>query len=76
LGAGRRGKRQDFLTVWASAFGRGKKTKYSPENGGFGRQRLSDARAVLCYSRELALAVRDGPTTLDEALKKVEAERS
>jgi hypothetical protein len=31
---------------------------------GFSKQRLSDARALYRYSRELALAVRDGPKTL------------
>ncbi len=43
--------------------GRGKKK--APETGGFSRQRLGDARAVLRFSRELALAVRDGSRKLE-----------
>jgi hypothetical protein len=39
--------------------GRGKKGKASETNG-FSQVRLREARAVLAYSRELALAVRDG----------------
>jgi hypothetical protein len=39
--------------------GRGNKGKAS-ETGGFSRQRLGDARAVLAFSPELALEVRDG----------------
>jgi hypothetical protein len=38
-------------------------------------QKPSQARAVLAHSRELALAVRDGTTKLDEALKEVKAAR-
>ena len=38
--------------------GRGNKGK-ALETGAFSRQRLQQARAVLAYSRELALAVRD-----------------
>jgi hypothetical protein len=45
------------------------------ETSGFSRQRLGQARAVLAYSRELALAVRDGLKTLDEALAEVKAAR-
>jgi hypothetical protein len=38
--------------------------------------RLSEARAVLAYSRDLALAVRDGTESLDDAYATVRAERS
>jgi hypothetical protein len=37
--------------------------------------RLSQARSVRAYSRELALAVRDGTTKLDQALRQVKAEQ-
>jgi hypothetical protein len=36
---------------------------------------LAHARTVLAYSRDLALAVRDGTEKLDEAYAKVAAER-
>ena len=55
--------------------GRGKKSKNHKETLGFSSMRLSQARAVLAHSRELALAVRDGTTKLDEALKEVKAAR-
>jgi hypothetical protein len=42
---------------------------------GFSSKRLQLARAVLVYSRPLALAVRDGTRKLDEAMAEVEAER-
>jgi hypothetical protein len=42
---------------------------------GFSKVRLSQARTVLAYSRELALKVRDGPETLDAALATVATER-
>ena len=53
--------------------GRGNKSKNSKETLGFTPMRLSQARKVLAFSRELAVAVRDGGKTLDEALKEVEA---
>jgi hypothetical protein len=40
------------------------------------KARLSQARAVLGYSRELALAVRDGAAKLDEALATAKAQRA
>ncbi len=52
--------------------GRGKKGKAS-ETDGFSQSRLKAARSVLAYSRELALAVRDGGKKLDEALAEVKA---
>jgi hypothetical protein len=45
--------------------GRGKIN--SVETTGFSRERLSRARTVLAYSSELALAVRDGIKSLDQA---------
>jgi hypothetical protein len=44
--------------------GRGNKGK-ALETSGFSRQRLGQARSVLAFSRELALAVRDGSKKLD-----------
>jgi hypothetical protein len=49
--------------------GRGKKTLYPVK--GFSAARLSQARAVLDYSEPLALEVRDGGRTLNEAYDKV-----
>jgi hypothetical protein len=43
--------------------------------GGFGRELLRQARAVLAYSPELASEVRDGATPLKEAFEKVKAAR-
>jgi ParB-like nuclease domain len=54
--------------------GRGKKGKVT-ETVGFSSQRLSYARTVLAYSRDLALAVRDGTESLDAAYATVTAER-
>ena len=54
--------------------GRGKK-RNSSETEGFSAARLSQARSVLAFSRELADSVRDGVTPLDKALKTVEDER-
>lgn len=54
--------------------GRGKKGK-ATETVGFSQQRLREARQVLAYSRDLALAVRDGTESLDAALATVTAER-
>jgi hypothetical protein len=42
---------------------------------GFSQTRLKLARAVLAYSRELALKVRDGTEKLDAALATVEEAR-
>lgn len=50
--------------------GRGNKVK-ALETSGFSRQRLGQARQVLRFSPEMALAVRDGKMKLDEALAKV-----
>jgi hypothetical protein len=51
----------------------GKKTKTSSvsKEAGFSASRLSQARAVLAYSRDIAIAVRDGTKKLDEALGEV-----
>jgi hypothetical protein len=46
-------------------------TKTALDKGGISAARLSQARAVLAYSRELALPVRDGLKTLDDALVEV-----
>jgi hypothetical protein len=55
--------------------GRGKhQTVRKPDS--FSKQRLSEARSVLAYSRELALAVRDGTKKLDDALDEVKAARN
>jgi ParB/Sulfiredoxin domain len=51
--------------------GRGKKSANSKETLGFSAMRLSQARAVLAYSRELALKVRDDSVKLDQALARV-----
>jgi hypothetical protein len=52
--------------------GRGKKG--NPEQTSeFSGKRLQQARSVLAFSRELALAVRDGSRKLDEALAEVKA---
>jgi hypothetical protein len=48
--------------------GRGKKLSASGQLSAVPRQRLSDARAVLAYSRELAEAVMRGDKTLKAAL--------
>jgi hypothetical protein len=49
--------------------GRGKKdpAKKEAETASFSYRRVKQARQVLAYSRELALAVRDGTKSLDEA---------
>src|SRR3984893_13099904 len=44
--------------------GRGKKSANSKDTLGFSIMRLSQARTVLAYSRELALKVRDGSESL------------
>lgn len=54
--------------------GRGNKGKASVSDG-FSQSRLKAARSVLTFSRELALAVRDGITPLDEALAEVKKAR-
>jgi hypothetical protein len=54
--------------------GRGKEGK-SSETDGFSQTRLKLARAVLAYSRELALKVRDGTEKLDAALATMEEAR-
>ena len=48
--------------------GRGKKKTVEETSTLFSAKRLQQARAVLRHSRDLALAVRDGPMTLDQAL--------
>jgi hypothetical protein len=57
--------------------GRGKKdaARNLPENGSFGRERLRQARIVLAFSREYALAVRDGTRKLDDVLRDIEKEQ-
>jgi ParB-like chromosome segregation protein Spo0J len=55
--------------------GRGHKGK-ALETSGFSRQRLGQARAVLAYSRDLAIAVREGTRKLDEALDEAKAARA
>lgn len=54
--------------------GRGNKGKAS-ETAGFSATRLKQARTVLAFSPELALAVRDGTKKLDEALVEVKTAR-
>ena len=54
--------------------GRGKKGK-AEETSGFSQKRLQQARQVLHYSRELALAVLDDTIKLDSALEKISAEQ-
>lgn len=53
--------------------GRGKKSESGnlPLNGGFGRERLRQARAVLHFSRLIAQAVLNGTTPLNDALATV-----
>ena len=46
------------------------------EDQGFSAARLSQARTVLSYSRDLALAVRDGTEKLDDAFAKSHASRA
>jgi hypothetical protein len=75
LTKGQQAMRLAFLYPEPEKGGRGKKGK-APETGGFSRQRLGAARAVLAYSRELALAVRDGAAKLDEALATAKAQRA
>jgi len=53
--------------------GRGKKNVLATQ--GFSSARLSQARTVLAFSRDLALAVRDGTESLDAAYAKVKAAR-
>ena len=53
--------------------GRGKTVRKADS---FSKQRLSEARTVLAYSRELALKVRDGSVKLAQALATVEDARS
>jgi hypothetical protein len=58
--------------------GRGKTgsaSKRAAEAAGVSHRRIQEARQVLAYSRDLALAVRDGPMKLDEALEEVKAAR-
>jgi hypothetical protein len=55
--------------------GRGNKSVNSKETLGFSIMRLSQARTVLAYSRELAIKVRDGVEKLDDAIAKVKADR-
>jgi ParB-like chromosome segregation protein Spo0J len=50
-------------------------TKTSLDRADISATRLSQARSVLAYSRELAEAVRDGNIKLDEALVDVKAAR-
>lgn len=56
---------------------RGMHSELSTSTGklGFDKSRLSQARAVLRHSRELAEAVREGTVKLDEALERIKAER-
>jgi hypothetical protein len=58
--------------------GRGKKdaARKGAETASFSYRRIQEARQVLAHSPELARAVRDGTLKLDEALKRVEAERN
>jgi hypothetical protein len=62
-----------ILYPQAEKGGRGKKKV--PETGGFSRQRVSDARTVLKHSEKLALSVRDGDISLDDALERVRTQR-
>lgn len=54
--------------------GRGNKGK-AAETADFSQRRLREARTVLAFSREWALAVRDGSRKLDEVLKEVQEAR-
>ena len=57
--------------------GRGKKSSTNLADAAtFSQRRLQEARSVLAFSRELAEAVREGPISLDDALKRVEAART
>jgi hypothetical protein len=61
ISKGQRAMGHAFLFPDPEKGGRGKTV---PKRDSFSKQRLSDARTVLAYSRDLALAVRDGPETL------------
>jgi ParB-like nuclease domain len=50
-------------------------SRFGTGKGGPSKQRLSDARSVLAFSRELALEVRDGNKKLDLALAEVKTAR-
>jgi hypothetical protein len=52
--------------------GRGHKGR-AAETADFNQRRLRQARQVLAYSRDMALAARDGTLRLDEALETVKA---
>jgi hypothetical protein len=75
LTKGQKAMRVALLYPEPEVGGRGKKSKNSKETLGFTIMRLSQARAVLAHSRDLALEVRDGLTTLDDALEKVKGAR-
>jgi hypothetical protein len=77
LTKGQRAMRLALLYPEPEKGGRGKKRAAGngTETLQFSKQRLSQARAVLAYSRPLALAVRDGTKTLDEALGPLSSER-
>jgi ParB-like chromosome segregation protein Spo0J len=62
---GQRAMAHALLYPDAEKAGRGKKGKAS-QTDGFSATRVREARAVLRYSRDLALAVRDGIIPLDE----------
>jgi len=75
LSKGERAMGLAFLYPEPEKGGRGKKAQNDKETLGFSRMRLSQARAVLRHSRELAEAVRDGTIKLDEALERIQNER-
>jgi len=74
LTKGQQAMRMALLYPEPDKRGRGNKGK-AAETADFSQRRLPEARAVLAYSRELALAVRDGTKKLDEALAEVKAAR-
>ena len=76
ISKGQRAMGYALLFPDAKQGGSRKKGASSETELGFSKVRLSEARAVLAYSRDLALAVRDGTESLDDAYATVRAERS
>jgi ParB-like nuclease domain len=76
LTKGQRAMRMALLYPEPSKGGRGKKSATnSKETLGFTPMRLSQARAVLAFSHEIALQVRDGVLSLDKALADIDTAR-
>jgi len=55
--------------------GRGKKSERAAETVGFSATRLRQARSVLRFSRPMAEGILKGTDSLDQSLRKVDAER-